>query len=774
MKCHFFVFILIALICCISSKEKSNDGERKILRNFCGVNYLKMKMNVGTTTSIKNISSKTRRLSTEYFPIRIFVDTTYLDVQIQNLPDMQKHLPMIKRALKKAVDAMSKLLEVEQIVGNIYTGMNSTLFETLKISKWDEKLNDTAKMSLEYDYILLTRFADIDEFPSTVQAAAMPALLEENTNRPIIGLMMISSSLSFYTKDKAENYFNYVFLHELTHAFGFVDGAYEKFPGGRNQTLLNHTDEYGINRTYIRTPKVVEMAKKYFGCENVKGIPVENQGSPGSASSHWEARVLLGEYMTSEFYEDEVAISEITLALLEDTNWYKVNYYTGGLMRFGKNKGCDFLNLHCLDISTFQSRFPNEFFGLDLKDYPSCSTGRQSRTIDILNFYPSLDQDQYYKLAPTYLDQPTQKVYYVGGPFYSADYCPLHFHVLTEYEESHFVGNCKIGNGNYGSYLYYRNLSTGIAEMHRNGELPKELGEKYSENSFCMMSNLVPNGIDEMYGTLTHPMCFPSFCSSSSLTVLINDQYIVCPKQGGNVEVEGYSGKLHCPDYNLICTGTVLCNDLFDCIDKKSKYKEDTFTYDYKPLTTQRYFDIPKVETIVAGETSDDGICPKNCVQCTENKKCKLCLNGYNLIGKEENDNKPIICDKETDVEKGYYKKDNIYYYCHKNCETCSSGPISDHEMNCDTCREGYEVVKVNNKTNCIMKEEPGSKDEEKGKTEPSNNNIFLYVIITSIVLLVLIIIIVLICIKMRRVKTQRKIEDINSNIGDQKDIPLF
>ena len=35
-----------------------------------------------------------------------------------------------------------------------------------------------------------------------------------------------------------------------------------------------------------------------------------------------------------------MAISEITLALLEDSGWYKANYYTGGLMRFGKNKGC--------------------------------------------------------------------------------------------------------------------------------------------------------------------------------------------------------------------------------------------------------------------------------------------------------------------------------------------------------------------------------------------------------------------------------------------------
>ena len=63
----------------------------------------------------------------------------------------------------------------------------------------------------------------------------------------------------------------------------------------------------------------------------------------GSALSHWEQRILLGDYMGAVIYQEEMVISEITLALLEDSGWYKINYYTGGLMRFGKNKGCDFM-----------------------------------------------------------------------------------------------------------------------------------------------------------------------------------------------------------------------------------------------------------------------------------------------------------------------------------------------------------------------------------------------------------------------------------------------
>ena len=43
--------------------------------------------------------------------------------------------------------------------------------------------------------------------------------------------------------------------------------------------------------------------------------------------------------MTSEVYEDEMVLSEFTLALLEDSGWYKVNYYTWWInfMYFFKN-----------------------------------------------------------------------------------------------------------------------------------------------------------------------------------------------------------------------------------------------------------------------------------------------------------------------------------------------------------------------------------------------------------------------------------------------------
>ena len=61
---------------------------------------------------------------------------------------------------------------------------------------------------------------------------------------------------------------------------------------------------------------------------------MEDQGGTGSEGSDWEQRIILGEYMGAAIYQEEMAVSEFTLALLEDSGWYKANYYSGGLMRF--------------------------------------------------------------------------------------------------------------------------------------------------------------------------------------------------------------------------------------------------------------------------------------------------------------------------------------------------------------------------------------------------------------------------------------------------------
>ena len=77
--------------------------------------------------------------------------------------------------------------------------------------------------------------------------------------------------------------------------------------------------------SYINSTKVLRKAKEHFNCPSLTCVQLENQGGSGSLGSHWEARYVLGDYMISTDYMAAV-ISDITLALFEDSVFYQVNY----------------------------------------------------------------------------------------------------------------------------------------------------------------------------------------------------------------------------------------------------------------------------------------------------------------------------------------------------------------------------------------------------------------------------------------------------------------
>ena len=52
------------------------------------------------------------------------------------------------------------------------------------------------------------------------------------------------------------------------------------------------------------------------------------------------------------------------------------------------------------------------------------------------------------------------------------------------------------------------------------------------------MTNLVPKGNYRIYKSIFHPMCYQTYCSFKSLTIEVYDKYVVCPREGGNIEVE--------------------------------------------------------------------------------------------------------------------------------------------------------------------------------------------------------------------------------------------
>ena len=683
----------------------------------------------------KNNSKNKRKISSddednEYEPIRIYFslqeirDNIFGLVQYISNTYNETLLNRIFSYLDNTKTYLEKLIRVKKRTEVISVSIDDQK-KKLNLLRGDSALNN----GIQADLVIIPVY----QTGSQINTIYVENYRRDNkTNRVIISKLNIPSE---YMNDPKVTQFEVetILLHEITHILGFQYESFPYFPGGLTNVVRNITDSNGNKRYYIITPTVVQKAKEYYGygCETLIGLELENQENLNIPSSHWESKILLGEYMNAEQYTPEVVISDFTLALLEDSGWYKVNYFTGGLMRFGKNKGCNFLNYICPSDNR-ESLYKNEFFGYSDINNPSCTSGRLSRT---------------YCLSQSYSGSDFRGI---GGLFKNADYCYTFYFRQEEENIQQYIGNCKIGKGDYGSNIAYKDYNNNQIKI-KNGDLENILGEVYSDNSFCVLSEVYDlyNTSTKNFGGIIHPICYEMFCSETTLTIKIKEQYIACPRQGGKVEIFNNTnftlkGYIYCPDYNLICTGSVICNDIFDCIKKNSTSLSPNYTYTVSGETSsQKITEIKSLTPTEGYEMSlNNGLCPLNCAQCDINKKCKKCRNGYNVIVKTNEANNPTICDNNNiDISKGYFLYDNAYYPCFEFCEECENAfscnkcdsnhllnnnkticfnPISncnkynDNDFSCQKCNEGYAFLEKERRIcyNNINKESHFTLDE--------------------------------------------------------------
>ena len=131
--------------------------------------------------------------------------------------------------------------------------------------------------------------------------------------------------------------------------------------------------------------------------------------------------------------------------------------------------------------------------------------------------------------------------------------------------------------------LYSENIldETYFGSSCRYGDslnLFKHYGEVIGNDSICFESSLVPRYSPQPYKW--RAICYPISCDrkNKNIIVYVNDLSVVCPTQGGTLKkIKGFKGKINCPKYNMICTSEIWCNEMFDCIDKKSVTDENTY-----------------------------------------------------------------------------------------------------------------------------------------------------------------------------------------------------
>jgi len=178
-------------------------------------------------------------------------------------------------------------------------------------------------------------------------ASTMYCYLASGTKRPIVSRMMINrNELTVAGSDILLHEKNmYVIMHEMMHAFGFSSSLYKYFIDGNGKTLSGHIKSAKVNgktRTFIDVDALTNKLRNHFGCSSLQGALMENGGGSGTSASHFERKVFLYETMASGSIHGR-RISELSLAMLEGSGWYVVDYDYAEPYFFGKGQGCSFV-----------------------------------------------------------------------------------------------------------------------------------------------------------------------------------------------------------------------------------------------------------------------------------------------------------------------------------------------------------------------------------------------------------------------------------------------
>ena len=663
---------------------------------FDRINSLSKNLNNSEIYSINNISTIKRKLAdNEYRPIKIYFDTFHMETStFSNVNKFKKIKEMVLNSLTTTKSIIEKLFMVKN--GEINVNINDYKEEIKKLYGESYYKDNELLNNLNADLIILVDYSESD-LVQYYDCKEYSLIIKRQGDRPIIGYFEINGQIfQNIVEDYSKlEFYKYYMLHQTTHILGFTRTTLKN-------KIFTHTYDRGgkpYSKEIIMTYNLKEYAKEYFNCydKDFGGIEIEElvENTGCNELIHWDSRILSGDYMTAHINVQDQVISEFTLILLEDTGFYRVNRFTGGLMRFGKHVGCDFFEKDCNEQlpkelignknTTRKPVFPNEFCSGQEKT--TCSPGRQSRGVCdyyLVGLSVSLNYRDY--IREDWTDN-------YGDKF--VDFCPISLNekeAPNKNNEFSYVGNCKLGNKNFGqpSFIFWNKSYS----QYNYTIFPNNYGESFSEISFCAFSSVIPqNYKDEFYNGFIRPTCYEMYCSDSSLTIRINELYIVCPRSGGYISIEGkssnYIGHLLCPDYNLICSQSVPCNNMFDCVEKNSTMKLNP-KYDYEPVDVSTQIILPDTSKTYprAYEIADNGICPKNCSQCNINHHCFECnVSTPYYLAEKPGDSIPNTCSEIPPINNYYYNTTNITFYkCLPNCKVCT-GP--DY---CNQCAPEYKL----------------------------------------------------------------------------------
>lgn len=285
----------------------------------------------------------------------------------------------------------------------------------------------------------------------------------------------------------------------------------------------------------IVTPRVQSVVRNHFNCQTLKGARLEIQDTSATAcvGSHWDERLFQSELMSPIFSGTSDVLSPLTLALMEDSGWYQVNYGSAQLSPFGQGAGCDFVNELCIVNDAVPAAGKGYF----------CATPTTVRSDGsvYINDNDVLCDPNHIKMTVCSLFDKTQ----VPSSFSlgSSDGAK----VVTYFSNPNLVGTFE-----QASFCPMPTFSTSVdCSDTSTQQFTTYSGETYGSTSRCVNANFQ----DPASGSrIVMPGCFQVQCDRENFRVIVNG--IPCDYDFQQITIQttaSSSATMECPRLSAVC-----------------------------------------------------------------------------------------------------------------------------------------------------------------------------------------------------------------------------
>lgn len=269
--------------------------------------------------------------------LRIKMDYSASDVFIQGQTSLSSLYQMSKRVMGNTVSYFQTFLKVN--TNQTITIAARNCAQNVPISQVTaEELDVYVKVNAE------------NNNQASYFAAAQTCVIDDSTKRPIAGIYFLNFA-SMKGSRLYEYFYFTTFVHEFMHILFFSSNHFDNFlnpatnaPWSPSKSV-NSGDIFYANGTKktnfneLRFPNLVEFAKKYFGCNTLTGLPLEDGGGQGTAGSHWE-KLIFSEDVMNPTIEYPAKISPFTVEVIKASGWYTVVGDMSTNYNWGYKSGC--------------------------------------------------------------------------------------------------------------------------------------------------------------------------------------------------------------------------------------------------------------------------------------------------------------------------------------------------------------------------------------------------------------------------------------------------